>query len=222
MARIDKSNNQIPRSNPQGHKIDLCKLHREEYATPSHPTIVATSKASYLAIPGAGAPGGPEFTARIGALYAMAFTIKMTRKFDGRQDYVIGKLEAQYWTDEGVDPAAAQPDPWRWRLLIRTPDFVEKSEVREAARKLREKGQTVPVGEVELVVVNGGPCVQMLHVGPYDQSGKTRAQMLEMIERDGWEIAGRSHEVYLSDPRRVAPERLRTILRLRVRQHRER
>ncbi len=204
----------------QSEKVDLFKLHLKEYTTPARPTLIETTLAQYLAILGTGAPGSPEFTERIGALYAMAFTVKMTRKFGGLQDYVIGKLEAEYWTEDGVDPAEARPEQWHWRLLIRTPDFVEKSELREAARKLVEKGQTVPVREVELVTVHGGPCVQMLHVGPYEKSCETRAQMTEMIVRDGWEVPGRYHEVYLSDPRRVAPEKLRTILRLPVRKRR--
>jgi hypothetical protein len=209
-----------PKSKPQNEKIDLFKALREEYTTPSEPTIVKTTKANYLAIAGAGAPGSEAFTERIGALYAMAFTIKMTRKFGGLQDYVIGKLESQYWAEDGVDPAGARPEQWHWRLLIRTPDFVEKAELKEAARKLIEKGQTVPVRDVELVSLNEGACVQMLHVGPYDRSGEARTRMTDLIARDGWEVAGRYHEVYLSDARRVAPEKLRTILRLPVHKRR--
>jgi hypothetical protein len=204
----------------QAEKLDLYKLCRKEYATPARPTLIDTTRAHYLAILGAGTPGGQEFTERIGALYAMAFTIKMTRKFGGLQDYVIGKLEAQYWTEDGVDPAAAPSELWHWRLLIRTPDCVEKAELRQAARKLVEKGQAVPVREVELALLDGGTCMQMLHVGPYEASCESRAQMPAMMERGGLEVSGRYHEVYLSDPHRVAPEKLRTILRLPVRKRR--
>jgi hypothetical protein len=121
-------------------KIDLYRLNKDEYAAPKKPTIVNVKKATYLTISGKGAPGGDEFSTRIGALYAMAYTIKMTRKFAGEQDYVICKLEGEYWCPDGnADLSKFPQEEWHWRLMIRTPEFVgakkvEKGTVRSTSR----------------------------------------------------------------------------------------
>jgi hypothetical protein len=198
-------------------KIDLYKLNKEEYAAPKKPTLVTVKKASYLAVSGQGAPGGDEFQTKISALYGMAYTVKMTRKFTGQQDYVICKLEAQWGgDDEGFDFSTVPPEKWRWKLLIRTPDFVGKDEIDKAARLLIEKGKGEGVDEVKLESLTEGTCVQMLHVGPYDREHETVALMKEFAASAGLEFHGRHHEVYLSDPRRVPPDRLKTILRMPV------
>lgn len=193
-------------------KIDLFKEHGDEYVARQTPAIVKVKKARYLAIEGRGAPGGDAFQSAVGALYGMAFTIKMTRKFAGRGDYVVGKLEAQY-ANAGADVSM---DDWRWRLMIRTPEIVGKRDLATAAEKLEAKGATEPVRDVQLLDIREGPCVQMLHVGPYDREHETIARMLDFAAAEGWSPHGEHHEIYLSDPRRVAPEKLRTILRLPV------
>jgi len=195
-------------------KIDLSKLHKEEYAAPKKPVLLDIGPATYLAISGQGEPGGPLFTQHIGALYAVAFTIKMTRKFAGEQDYAVGKLEAQWWCDGPEDNFAQVPKTqWRWRLLIRTPDFVKASELARAVEVLKKKGKTEPVEAVRLESVAEGRCVQMLHVGPYDREPETLAVMKAHAEKHGLKFHARHHEIYLSDPRRVPPEKLKTILR---------
>src|SRR5215831_14077519 len=103
-------------------KLDLYKVHKADYAAPKRPALVRLKSATYLAINGQGAPGGDEFTACIGALYGMAFTIKMTRKFAGQQDYSVCKLEGQWFFDG--DCAAIPREQWKWKLMIRTPDFI--------------------------------------------------------------------------------------------------
>ncbi|MFQ5601033.1 MAG: GyrI-like domain-containing protein [Candidatus Krumholzibacteriia bacterium] len=201
-------------------KIDLFKLHKNgDYATPKKPMLVDIKRATYLTIEGKGAPGGEEFAAKIGALYGVAYTIKMTRKFDGRQDYVIGKLEAQWWVEGGQSDLAKVPkDRWQWRMMIRTPDFVGQDELKQAVSALLDKGKDPEVRDVKLEPLAAGQCVQMLHVGPYEKEGETIAKMTAFAEKEGLETHGRHHEVYLSDPRRVPPERLKTILRLPARQ----
>ncbi|MBM4087155.1 MAG: hypothetical protein FJ272_20385, partial [Planctomycetes bacterium] len=113
-------------------KIDLRQLYKSNYVTPKTPVLLRIKKATYLSITGRGAPGGPEFIAKIGALYAMAYTIKMTRKFSRQQNYTIGALEAQYWGEDGVACFAATPkEQWCWKLLIRTPEFVKPVELKQ-------------------------------------------------------------------------------------------
>ncbi|MCZ6794321.1 MAG: GyrI-like domain-containing protein [Planctomycetota bacterium] len=203
-------------------KLDLYKEHKAEYAARQKPSIVAVKKAAYLAVSGSGAPGGEEFQAKIGALYSMAFTVKMTWKFDGRGDYTICKLECQWWADdESVPFSARSPDEWRWRLLIRTPGFIKKRELANARKVLAARGKGEGTDDVQLASLVEGRCVQALHVGPYEREHETIALMRDFATREGLEFHGRHHEVYLSDPRRVPAERLKTILRLPVRKKRE-
>jgi len=193
-------------------KLDLCKLHKAEYAAPSKPVLVSTKPARYLAIAGQGAPGGARFTACIGALYGAAFTIKMTHKFAGKQDYAVGKLEGQWFF--GAEPAMIPKDQWKWKLLIRTPDFITEKDLKAAAGTMLKRGKSREVEEVQLETLDEGVCVQMLHVGPYDRENETVALMQSFAEAGGLKLAGPHHEIYLSDPRRVPPERLKTILRV--------
>lgn len=199
-------------------KIDLSKLHKDDYAAPKKPVLLNIGEAAYLAITGQGEPGGTVFTDKIGALYGAAFTIKMTRKFAGEQDYAVCKLESQWWCDEGAGNFCRVPkDRWCWRLLIRTPDFVHQNELDQAVALLLKKGKSALVQEVRLESFTEGPCVQMLHVGPYEREPESIALMKAHAEKNGLQLHGRHHEIYLSDPRRVAPERLKTLLRHPVR-----
>jgi hypothetical protein len=194
-------------------KIDIIKAHAQEYVARRKPVLLDIAPATYVTIDGQGAPGGPEFEARIGALYGMAYTIKMTRKFNGEQDYTIGKLEAQWWADNAECFSAVPRESWRWKLLIRTPEFVEKAELVKARDTLRKRGKAPEAAEVRLESLAEGKCVQMLHVGPYDHEHETVALMKEFAEGKGFRFHGLHHEIYLSDPRRIPPERLKTILR---------
>ncbi len=203
-------------------KIDLFKQHKDEYVARKKPVLITARPARYLAIEGRGEPGGEEFQARVGALYAAAFTLKFTSKGEGR-DYVVCKLEAVWWADRRDDPTSADRDlsgvpqeQWRWRLMIRTPDFVGDSDLSAAAEKILAKGKCPEIVDVRLQELEEGRCVQMLHVGPYEDEPETMAVMRGFAGEQGLTFAGRHHEIYLSDPRRVEPARLRTILRMPV------
>lgn len=199
-------------------KLDLYKTHKADYAATRKPTLITLKPVTYLAITGKGAPGGPLFTDCIGGLYGMAFTIKMTRKFAGKQDYAICKLEGQWWADSQDPNFAKLPkEQWRWKLLIRTPDFIQQTDLDQAAAVLLKRGKSPQVKQVQLETIDEGPCVQMLHVGPYDKEGETIALMRTFAEARQFAFNGLHHEIYLSDPRRVAPERLKTIVRQPVR-----
>ncbi len=128
-----------------GSKLDLHRLHRDEYAPAREPIIVDVGEGRYLAVDGRGEPGGPEFQDKLGALYGMAFTIKMTRKHAGLGDYVIAGLEGQYWPDPGVSALDAPLDIMNWRLMVRTPEAVTEDDL-DAARstlKQRDRGAWV-------------------------------------------------------------------------------
>lgn len=198
-------------------KLDLYVLHKDEYITPKTPQLVKTKPAKYLAITGKGEPGGDVFAAKLGALYNVAFTIKMTQKFSGT-DYKVCKLEGLWWGNKNKPDFTDEPkSAWNWKLLIRTPDFINAQHLKTAVSGLREKGKSTEVSEVQLEKLNEGLCVQMLHAGPYDEERKTIASMLTFAEKAGLAFHGLHHEIYLSDPRRVMPKKLKTILRMPVR-----
>ena len=200
-------------------KIDLYKQHKAEYAASRKPALLKAGRGCYLTIEGQGAPGTDIFTTSIGALYGVAFTVKMTRKFSGRQDYAVCKLEAQWWSDGELNFAAAPKKSWRWKLLIRTPDFITQKDVANAVAVLLKRGKSKEAERVRLEPLSEGECVQMLHVGPYEREHETIESMKAFAASHGLSFRGRHHEIYLSDPRRVVPEKLKTILRMPVAAH---
>lgn len=192
-------------------KLDLAKTHGADYVAGKKPALVTISRARYLSIEGRGVPGGEGTDEAIGALYAVAFTIKMASKRAGR-DYGVSKLEGLWWDRRGKQ--------WSWKFLIRTPDFIGEKERRQALDTLSEKGKPPETARVRLEDLDEGLCVQVLHVGPYDREEKTIAAMESFAAAQGLAFDGLHHEIYLSDPRRVPPQRLRTILRHPVRKSR--
>jgi len=194
-------------------KLDLYKDNEKEYAATAKPGLVETRSAVYLSISGEGAPGGAAFSDAVGALYGVAFTVKMTRKFAGKRDYAVCKLEA-LWPNLKCDGIAMPPkEQWTWELLIRTPRFITQKDVDQAIETLMKRGKGTAVQRVGLRSLGEGLCVQALHVGPYDDEGRTTETMRALAEKQGLRFAGAHHEIYLSDPRRIAPSKLKTILR---------
>lgn len=197
-------------------KLDLYKIHKTEYLAPKKPLLVKTGPAQYLTISGHGEPASQEFQDKVGDLYGVAYTLKMSKKFAGK-DYKVCRLEGLYWgigKEENV--SCLDPKEWNWLLVIRVPDFIKEKDLQQAVAQLRVKGKVGDFDKVKLESLDEGMCVQMLHVGPYNQENKTIDRMLALVKHDGLACHGRHHEIYLSDPRRVPPERLRTILRLPV------
>ena len=196
-------------------KLDLYRRHKAEYLAPKNPSLVRVGPARYLNVAGRGDPNGPGFGAAVGALYGVAFTIKMAKKA-AKQDYVVAKLEGVWWGGKrGKLLIDAPRRTWRWKVMIRVPTFVTAADVARAKRELVRRGKSG--GTVRLEALREGRVVQLLHVGPYDREYESLGRMEEYARAYGLRLAGRHHEIYLSDPRRVAPARLRTILRRPVR-----
>jgi hypothetical protein len=194
-------------------KLDLYAKHKDEYIASAEPVLVTVKPARYLAIEGRGEPGGEAFQAAVAALYNVAFTVKMARKAAGR-DYAVSKLEGLWW-GKGKDGKFYEhpKNTWRWQLLIRVPDWIQSKEVTSAADALVKKGKAQDVRNVELLLLDEGRSVQMLHVGPYESEGRTVDRMAAFAAGQQLTLHGRHHEIYLSDPRRIPAEKLRTILR---------
>lgn len=202
--------------------FDYKKEYKEFYMPPKKPTIVTIPSMNYLAVRGKGDPNTPdgEYKQAIGLLYAIAFTIKMSKK-SGRQiegyfDYVVPPLEGFWWQDgvEGVD--YAHKEDFNWISLIRLPDFVTMSDFDWAINEATSKKKT-DFSKVEFLTYDEGLCIQCMHVGRYDDEPATVRLMHEFIDQEGYtlEISDKRfhHEIYLSDARRVAPEKLKTVIR---------
>jgi len=196
-------------------KLDLYKEFKSEYVTSKQPVFVAVGPAKYLSITGQGAPGGDRFRSNVSALYSVAFTLKMAEKIVGH-DYKVCHLEGQLWADDGSDFRTHQPNEWQWRLLIRVPEFITQKQVEAAVQTAMTKGKSPLAGQVKLEELAEGRCVQMLHVGPYAEEKTSVEKMHELAQGSGLHLRGPHHEIYLSDPNRVPPQRLRTILRYPV------
>lgn len=202
-----------------GGKLDLAKERPEYYRASKTPQLVKLKPVKYLAIEGVGAPASAEFQAAVGAMYGVAFTIKMTRKFEGT-DYKVCHLEGLWWSDcdrsKLAEPEAFWTVPraaWRWKLLIMVPDFIKESEAQQARSRLVEKRGDETAKRVKLEKIDEELSVQILHVGPYATEPESILKMREFMKAEGLRPHGLHHEIYLSDPRRVPPEKIRTILR---------
>lgn len=197
-------------------KLDLYRLHKAEYVAPRSPVLLRVKPAKYLTIAGAGEPGGGAFEEAMGALYAVAFTIKMAKKAAGR-DYKVAGPEGLWWgAPKGKLLIDSAPSMWRWKLIMRLPTFVTARDRAAAVRLLLAKGKVSIVRKVKVETLREGRCVQALHVGPYREEHPTIRRMMEFAQKHRLVVRGKHHEIYLSDPRRVAEAKLRTILRLPV------
>ncbi len=199
---------------PPRKKVNLWRLHKQEYVAPKNPRIVTVGKAQYLAICGRGTPGSELFQTHVSALYGMAYTLKMAKKKLGK-DFKVCPLEGLWW---GREPQAGGLNgEWSWKLLIRLPTFVRRRDLPAVATQLTARGRGATATEVKLEQLREGRCVQVLHVGPVSTESATIERMRRAAQEIGLAFHGRHHEIYISDPRRVAPERMRTILRQPVR-----
>ena len=193
-------------------KIDFKKTLKELYRATSKVARVKPDEGTFLAVDGQGAPGGEAFEKAIQDLYPVAYTVKFALKKAGTIDFVVPPLEA-LWHDNPVEvPDMSQ---WRWRTMIRVPESVKTEHVREAQESILEKKGT-DTSDVQLVRWEEGECLQVLHIGPYDQVGAIYEQLQSSARLENLTLGSPGHEIYLSDPRRTAPEKLKTIVRMPI------
>lgn len=206
--------------------FDYKKEYKEFYMPKNKPGIVEVPAMNYIAVRGKGNPNaeGSEYKQSIGWLYAVAFTIKMSKmgshQIDGYFDYVVPPLEGFWWQEgkNGID--YTRKEDFQFISVIRLPDFVTKADfdwaIEEATRKKKQD-----FSRVEFLTYNEGLCVQCMHIGSYDDEPATVERMHEFMTAQGYELditdKRLHHEIYLSDARRVAPEKLKTVIRHPIR-----
>ena len=206
--------------------FDFKKEYKEFYMPKNKPGIVTVPSMNYIAVQGQGDPNQEdgEYKQSIALLYGIAFTIKMSklsdRRIKGYFDYVVPPLEGFWWQDGILGIDYAHKETFRWISVIRLPDFVTKADFDWAAEEAARKKKT-DFSKVEFLTYDEGLCVQCMHIGPYDDEPDTVERMHRYMEEQGYtlDISDQRlhHEIYLSDARRVAPEKLKTVIRHPIR-----
>ena len=195
-------------------KVDLKKTYKDLFSARRTPRLVEVPRLSYFMIDGQGPPAGEAFQVAIQALYSTAYTIKFALKAAGRTDFVAPPLEALWWS---ADPRAFEEnrrDVWYWTLMLMLPEHVGGTDLQAALDDLERKRKRVPAHDLlRLATLEEERAVQALYVGPYDDMGPAIDGLHAFAASNGYRPAGRHHDIYLSDPRRSAPEKLKTILR---------
>ena len=206
--------------------FDYKKEYKEFYMPKNKPEIVQIPPMNYIAVRGKGNPNveGSEYKQSIGLLYGIAFTIKMSKKgshqIAGYFDYVVPPLEGLWWQEniKGID--YSRKEDFHFISMIRLPDFVTKKDFEWAIGEA-EKKKKEDFSKVEFLTYNEGLCVQCMHIGAYDDEPATVELMHSFMTAEGYELditdKRLHHEIYLSDARRVAPEKLKTVIRHPVR-----
>ena len=194
-------------------KVDLKKTEKAYFAASKAGWEADTfDAANYLMIDGQGSPGdSPEYVAALEVLYPLAYATKFYSKQELGRDYVVPPLEGLWWADDmDAYTTPGRRDEWQWTLMLMLPDWIEADHV-EAARA---KKAGLDLSKVRMDSLEEGLCLSHLHVGPFaDEAPKLRFLHHELIPQEGYAFNGHHHEIYLSDPRKTAPEKLRTVLR---------
>ena len=206
--------------------LDFKKEYKEFYMAKNKPQIVDVPRANYIAVRGKGNPNeeNGEYQKAISVLYAVAYTLKMSYKTDyrieGFFEYVVPPLEGFWWQDSIDGVNYSDKSSFNWISVIRLPDFVTEKDFKWAV-ETAEKKKKLDCSSAEFLSVEEGLCVQIMHIGAFDNEPKTIAVMDKFLEDNGYENDMNDkrfhHEIYMSDARKVAPEKWKTIIRHPIR-----
>jgi len=206
--------------------FDFKKEYKEYYMPKNKPSIIEIPTANYIAVRGKGDPNeeGGAYQQAVSVLYAVAYTLKMSYKTDraieGFYEYVVPPLEG-FWRQDGVDGVDySDKSSFCWTSVIRLPDFIRREDFEWAVEQASKK-KKMDCSAAEFITIDEGLCVQMMHLGSYDGEPATVALMDEYIAAEGYandlSENRQHHEIYLSDPRKSPPEKLKTVIRHPIR-----
>jgi hypothetical protein len=194
--------------------VDLKKTLKPFYtASAAKPAFVDVPPMNALMVDGTGDPNGAAFQEAVGSLYSVAYTLKFAFKKGKAIDYPVMALEGLWCADDPAFFADGKREEWRWTIFIILPDIVGKKDVAEAVEAVKKKAKFPRFPEVRFEKFAEGKAAQIMHVGPYAAEGPTIEKLHRFVEEQGYRLRGKHHEIYLGDPRRSAPEKLRTIVR---------
>jgi len=176
--------------------------------------VVEVPKMNFLMIDGDGGPNHPTFQNAIEVLFPLSYTLKfMIKKSDIGIDYGVLPLEGLWWADDMSSFIKDKKDDWKWTLMIMQPELITNEMVVEAVNQVRVKKNPTSLPLVRFESINEGKVAQIMHIGPFSEEGPTVQKLHSFIKDSGKKIIGKHHEVYLSDIRRAAPEKWKTIIR---------
>ncbi len=196
-------------------KIDYKKELKHLYRpTTKKVEVVEVPKMNFLMIDGDGGPNHPTFQNAIEVLFPLSYTLKfMIKKSDIGIDYGVLPLEGLWWADDMSSFIKDKKDDWKWTLMIMQPELITNEMVVEAVNQVRVKKNPTSLPLVRFESINEGKVAQIMHIGPFSEEGPTVQKLHSFIKDSGKKIIGKHHEVYLSDIRRAAPEKWKTIIR---------
>lgn len=195
-------------------KLDLKKDLQHLYRATADPALVEVPAITYLMIDGHGDPNtAPEYAEAVQALYSVAYTAKFALKKSGGPDVAVMPLQGLWWVPDMATFSATDKATWDWTAMIAQPDVVTPELVDAARSAAAAKCPAAALARLRLDTLVEGRAAQVLHVGPYATEGPTIERLHAFIADQGLQLRGKHHEIYLGDPRRTAPERLKTIIR---------
>ena len=195
-------------------KIDLKRELGDLYRAHAEPTVVEVPELRFLMIDGHGAPDGPSgFREAVDALYATAYALKFRLRASDGRDYRVMPLEGLWWIPNARIWDFADKSDWDWTLMVLQPDAVTPEIVRAVQASVHAKRPLPALDRIRVESLHEGLCVQALHTGPWEAERRTLERLHAFVGASGFVPVGKHHEIYLSDPGRVRPDRLRTIVR---------
>lgn len=196
-------------------KIDFKKELKELYAASAKQcALVEVPEMNFLMIDGQGDPNrSPDFQAAVEALFSVSYTLKFMVKKTQAIDYGVMPLEGLWWCDDPQNFVAGNKEDWNWTLLIMQPSYVMKELVQQAIEKVATEKKIETARRLRFEAFAEGTVAQVLHVGPFSEEGPTVANLHRFIADNGYALRGKHHEIYLSDTRRAAPEKWKTVVR---------
>jgi hypothetical protein len=192
--------------------IDLKRTLKPLYTAPRAPEVIVPAR-KFIMVDGSGSPGStPEFQEAIQALYSVAYTAKFTLKKAGGVQFTVMPMEALWWNVNGMLDLDSKM-AWHWRAMIAMPDEVTATDIEAARAAAGVKHPNPALKKLHLKEFREGLCVQVMHIGPYSEEKETIERLHAFAVAQGYKLHGKHHEIYLGDPRRTKPEKLKTIVR---------
>jgi len=196
-------------------KLDLKKQYKNLYSPSAKtPSIIEVSNLPFIMVDGHGDPNvAPEYVEAVQTLYSLAYTLKFYVKKTLEIDYGVMGLEGLWWIPDMAKFSTAPKSDWDWTMMILQPDFITPALFEEAKKLAVAKGKAPFADKARLETYDEGTCVQIMYFGPYADEGPTIANLHQFAIEQGYTLNGKHHEIYMNDPRRVPPEKYKTIIR---------
>jgi len=196
------------------HKVDL-KKELEQLYNPSAKeiSVVDVAAMNFLLVDGEGAPASPQYVKAVEALFSVAYTLKFMVKKTVGVDYGVMPLEGLWWMDDMSQFSVDRKDEWKWTAMIMQPKYVTVEDFKAAVEQVRKKKNPPALSKVRFESFKEGTAAQIMYVGPFSDEGPTLRKIHAYIQNSGHNLRGKHHEIYLNDPSKTAPEKLKTVLR---------